>query len=392
MNITSEAELADRRDAHGMDISPTHPYLYQFDRIQNNAEVFDIDKIINDPNATLSEQAEAHAATIDLTGSGLCIGDPAPFVNQDGEGYEFNDDPAPDFLDISPDGRMILVAFRGPHPFSVKHASLGSCPGLGVVTLEGDGSTGTLTHVFRTFLSDATGTRNLSDIHAAAVRIKGQASATTDNGPQPSHRTEVEATVLGDAVAGLIVEFSRAVAGRQPHYAWRDTTGIDGRVVLTITSEDPVNGYYLARARTAGGEIAGQWHSIPLNDNRRQVLELTLGGGVRLVAVEGLAASKKVGGSAVPATSSLEPNHPNPFNSSTVIPYSLAVPGLVRLVIYNTLGQPVRTLVNEFQTPGFYHASWNARDERGVEVASGVYLTHLSYPGGVQTQRLLLLR
>ena len=64
----------------------------------------------------------------------------------------------------------------------------------------------------------------------------------------------------------------------------------------------------------------------------------------------------------------------------------------VRLVIYNTLGQPVRTLVNEFQTAGFYQVFWDARDERGVEMASGVYLTHLSYPGGVQTQRLLLLR
>ena len=157
---------------------------------------------------------------------------------------------------------------------------------------------------------------------------KGQVlPPTTVRGP--AYRTAVEATVMGDAVADLIVEFSRAIAGRQPHYAWRDTTGMDGRVVLTITSEDQVSGYYLARARTAGGEIVGQWHSIPLNDNRRQVLELTLGGGVRVVAVEGLAASKKVGGSTIPAASSLEPNHPNPFNSSTVIPYGLAVPGPV---------------------------------------------------------------
>ena len=71
------------------------------------------------------------------------------------------------------DGRMILVAFRGPIPVSVKHAGMGSCPGFGLVTLSGDGgSTGQLTHVFRTFLPDATGTRNLSDIHAAVVRIK----------------------------------------------------------------------------------------------------------------------------------------------------------------------------------------------------------------------------
>ena len=73
------------------------------------------------------------------------------------EGYEFNDDPAPDLVEITPDGGMIVVAFRGSTPITVKHAALGSCPGFGVVTLSGDGgSTGALTHVFRTFLADAT--------------------------------------------------------------------------------------------------------------------------------------------------------------------------------------------------------------------------------------------
>ena len=93
-----------------------------------------------------------------------------------------------------------------------------------------------------------------------------------------------------------------------------------------------------------------------------------------------------------PAASSLEPNHPNPFNGTTAIPYRLAVAGPVRLAIYNTLGQPVRTLANEFQAAGSYQVSWDARDQRGAAVASGVYLSRLSCPGGVQTRRLLLLR
>ncbi|MCE2486194.1 MAG: hypothetical protein J4F42_11820 [Desulfurellaceae bacterium] len=173
LGLTSEEALASRRDAHGLTISPTRRYLYQFDRVQNNAEVFDMGKIINDPDATLEEQAEAHVSSLDLTGSGWCVGEGAPFVNQDGEDYEFSDDPAPDLVDISPDGRKLIVSFRGPHPVTVKHAAVGSCPGFGVVTLEGDGSSGSLTHVFRTFLPDATGTKNLSDIHDATVRIKG---------------------------------------------------------------------------------------------------------------------------------------------------------------------------------------------------------------------------
>ena len=173
MDITGDAELAQRRDAHGLAMSPNRRFLYQFDRIRNNVEVFDMGKVINDPTATVAEQARAHAATLDLTGSGYCVGEPAPFVNVDGHGYELSDDPAPDLVDITPDGRLLIVSFRGPHPVTVRHAAVGSCPGFGIVTLEGDGSAGALTHVFRTFLPDATGTRNLSDIHAAVVRIKG---------------------------------------------------------------------------------------------------------------------------------------------------------------------------------------------------------------------------
>ncbi len=94
----------------------------------------------------------------------------------------------------------------------------------------------------------------------------------------------------------------------------------------------------------------------------------------------------------VPATNGLEPNVPNPFNASTRIAYRLATTGPVRLEIYNMLGQPVRTLVDESQTAGFYTAHWNARDQWGSVVAVGVYFTHLHFPGGVETRRLLYLK
>ena len=200
-------------------------------------------------------------------------------------------------------------------------------------------------------------------------------------------RTEVEATVLGDAVEGLAVEFSRAIAGRQPNYAWNAFTDATGHVSLTISSTRGVSGYYRARARNAAGEIVGQWHSIPLNRDRRQVLELPLGGDMRVVRVEQLAAAKTV-----VATSGLAPNAPNPFNSTTQIAYHLSNPGPVRLVIYNVLGQPVRTLVDQFQTVGSYQVQWDARDQRGVSLSSGIYITRLSYPDGVQTRRLLYLK
>ena len=84
-------------------------------------------------------------------------------------------------------------------------------------------------------------------------------------------------------------------------------------------------------------------------------------------------------------------NAPNPFNPGTVIPYRLDVDGPVRLVIYNLLGQRIRTLVDETQTAGSYRVRWEARDAAGRRVSSGVYFLRLHYPGGVQTQRMLYL-
>ena len=63
----------------------------------------------------------------------------------------------------------------------------------------------------------------------------------------------------------------------------------------------------------------------------------------------------------------------------------------MRLVIYNLLGQPLRTLVDQFQAAGAYEVQWGAGDQLGVSLPPGVYITRLSYPGGVQTRRLLYL-
>ena len=211
--------------------------------------------------------------------------------------------------------------------------------------------------------------------------------------------TVVEATVLGDAVEGLEVAFSRAIAGRGPDYVWSAVTDAAGLLSLAISSADGVSGYYRARATNADGEVVGQWSSIPLNEGRRQALELTLGGGARVVRVASLATAEPVAAAkpafaaeTVPEASGLSPNSPNPFNSATVITYHLAGPGPVRLVIYNLLAQPVRTLVDESRAAGTYQVRWDARDDGGALLSTGVYFARLSYPGGVQTQRLLYVK
>ena len=222
------------------------------------------------------------------------------------------------------------------------------------------------------------------------------------NAPDPvstGPTTVVEATVLGDAVEGLDVAFSRAIAGRQSDYTWSAVTDAAGLFSLTISSGDGVSGYYRARATNSDGEVVGRWSSIPLNGNQRQVLELTLGGGARVVRVHSLSSSSPEAAAkpafatqAVPEASGLGPNSPNPFNSTTLITYHLSRPGPAKLVIYNVLGQPVRTLVDETRGAGTYRVKWDARDEGGALLSTGVYIARLSFPGGAHTQRLLYLK
>ena len=53
-------------------------------------------------------------------------------------------------------------------------------------------------------------------------------------------------------------------------------------------------------------------------------------------------------------------NFPNPFNPTTKIKYSLPTSSYVKLVVYNTLGQEIKTLVDELQNEGEHENSFNA--------------------------------
>lgn len=87
-------------------------------------------------------------------------------------------------------------------------------------------------------------------------------------------------------------------------------------------------------------------------------------------------------------------NHPNPFNSGTVIGFQLPTSGEVSLRVYNILGQEIRTLVTGVLKPGTHRVAWDGRDDNGVAVGSGVYLYRLAVDGGrwEETRRMMLLR
>ncbi|MCB9509099.1 MAG: T9SS type A sorting domain-containing protein [Deferribacteres bacterium] len=84
-------------------------------------------------------------------------------------------------------------------------------------------------------------------------------------------------------------------------------------------------------------------------------------------------------------------NYPNPFNPTTVIRYQLPASAEVKLSIYNTAGQLVRTLVNGEMPAGSHAITWDATDNSGQRVASGVYLYVIRAGDAFVQQRKLIL-
>jgi hypothetical protein len=93
---------------------------------------------------------------------------------------------------------------------------------------------------------------------------------------------------------------------------------------------------------------------------------------------------------ALPTEFSLSQNYPNPFNAGTTIEYALPEVVQVRLVIYNSLGQMVRKLVDESQSAGYKSASWDGRDEHGRAVGSGLYFYRLDAGRHRMNRRMIL--
>ena len=98
-------------------------------------------------------------------------------------------------------------------------------------------------------------------------------------------------------------------------------------------------------------------------------------------------------GGTIPDQFALHQNYPNPFNPSTQISFDIPQGGeFVMLNVYNILGQNVSTLVNSVMNPGRYTMEWNATDEIGNPVASGIYFYELRSNSFTSRKKMLLIR
>lgn len=95
---------------------------------------------------------------------------------------------------------------------------------------------------------------------------------------------------------------------------------------------------------------------------------------------------------ALPTSFDLQQNYPNPFNPTTDIKFDVPTRSLVKISIFNVLGQMTRELVNEDKEAGSYVVDWDGTSDGGAKVSSGIYFYRMEAGSYVETKKMMLLK
>ena len=92
----------------------------------------------------------------------------------------------------------------------------------------------------------------------------------------------------------------------------------------------------------------------------------------------------------IPSAYRLYGNYPNPFNPLTHIVFDLPQTEHASLVIYDILGHRIRELLSENLPAGKHTVTWDATDQRGIRVSSGIYFYILQTPSTRLVGKMIL--
>jgi len=93
-----------------------------------------------------------------------------------------------------------------------------------------------------------------------------------------------------------------------------------------------------------------------------------------------------------PMIVNLEQNYPNPFNPNTFVEYEIGNEASVVIGIYDIHGKKVRTLLDSRQDVGKHRIEWDARDDRGSRVSTGVYILRMKAEDTILWRKVVLLK
>ncbi len=178
---------------------------------------------------------------------------------------------------------------------------------------------------------------------------------------------------------------------------WQIQNSSTNELITCFSFTDENNGWYSgfngALFQTSDGGNSWFQQEVLIEDHLRSVYFPDEGdgwavgsNGIILHYHDSITGAEKEGIQA-PDNFELSQNYPNPFNPSTTIQYSIPEGGNVSLKIFNTLGEEVANLVNEYQQPGIYKVNFN-----GENLSSGIYFYRLAAGNFIQTKKMILLR
>jgi hypothetical protein len=172
-------------------------------------------------------------------------------------------------------------------------------------------------------------------------------------------------------------------------YALLDESGQQGVWAQTFAVEDSILG--------AADSMLGVWRTMGLATGDMLEAEAAFAG-YALQTLRALCDSlfwraPLVAGAPLPAASALRAgSYPDPFHEATTICYSVIRSGPATVSVFDVAGRRVRELVNAPHETGCHEVVWDARDDCGASVTSGVYFYRIRTRDSQHTGRVVLTR
>jgi len=184
-------------------------------------------------------------------------------------------------------------------------------------------------------------------------------------------------------IKSIVPELTDRTEDLNLYFSAKDGTLKIGIIDLTGEHLIPAGEGPLVKLSLIGSDVTSlEFKKVILVDEKATPFEVTI-------------LPKEEATSTQPRDFALMQNHPNPFNPVTRIQFTVAseqssVPTTLR--IYNIRGQLVRTLMNESKIAGTYEVIWDGKDDRGKEVASGVYFYKIKAGDFTEAKKMILMK
>jgi hypothetical protein len=217
-------------------------------------------------------------------------------------------------------------------------------------------------------------------------------------------------------IGSASLEFVQAVSGGRSSLDVSLASGLDVQGlqlefetsgdILNLTASSAIEGIQVFSGWVDGrfkvGQLDMQGQTM-IPSGKSDILTLSYSGDGEIELVKTIAVAKGGGRldvtitkgaseTTLPRDFSLEQNHPNPFNPTTEISFSLPVTSQVRLDVFNIMGQKVTTLVDGSLPAGKHSVIWDGKSSAGETAASGVYFYKIEAADFTDVKKMLLMK